>query len=425
MRSPTSSSAYCRWLTLLLLLSFGLRLGAAYWWESRVPAGQRFVFGDSESYWVLAQAIARGEPYQFGSPDSRIFRTPGYPLVLAGLFTVVGDDPPVVWARVLGAGLGTLTVGLVIVLARQLFSEGTALIAGVMATVYPGAIGMSVFVLSEAPFCPCMLMQLLGWTAAWRSPSTNATLGYSLLAGLAAGAATLMRPSWLLFTPFALAIGYTCFAQRRKQLLIGAAIALGLLLVMAPWWLRNYGVTGKLTLTTLQTGASLYDGLNPAATGASDMRFVPEFQAAQRREDAASSSPPEDTFEERLDRRMHDAAVAWARAHPGRVLQLAAIKVARMWSPWPNAAELQSWTMRLSILLGCTPLAILGLVGAIWFARRDWAYALCFVPAVYFTCLHVIFVSSIRYRQPAVLALIVLAAGVLEVLWQRRRAHPS
>ena len=45
---------------------------------------------------------------------------------------------------------------------------------------------------------------------------------------------------------------------------------------MAPWWVRNARVYGRFVPTALWMGASLYDGLNPAATGASDMRFLDE-----------------------------------------------------------------------------------------------------------------------------------------------------
>jgi hypothetical protein len=45
--------------------------------------------------------------------------------------------------------------------------------------------------------------------------------------------------------------------------------------------------------------------------------------------------------------------------------------------------------------------------------RRGWPYILCWLPAVYFTLLHTVFVSSIRYREPAMLAMLALAAGAL------------
>ena len=75
--------------------------------------------------------------------------------------------------------------------------------------------------------------------------------------------------------------------------------------------------------------------------------------------------------------------------------------------------------MRLVLALTFAPIIVLAAVGAWRYCRRDWPYLLCVLPAIYFTCLHVIFVSSIRYRQPAMLVLIVLAAGVIVELTRK------
>lgn len=408
---------YFRWIVLVLAVAFALRLGAAFWWESRVATNDDFSFGDSYSYWILAERIADGQTYEYGPGQARIFRAPGYPLLLSTLFLFDGE-PSVLSARIMGTLFGTLAVGGVIWLTRRLFSQRASIVAGVFATLYPGAIGMSVFVLTEAPFCPFMLGQILAWVAAFKSDNRRRTLTFALLAGLCAGAATLIRPSWLLFAPFA-----WCFAMlppnnRRRQLLIGVTMACGIIVAMTPWWVRNYQVTSRLVLTTTQFGASLYDGLNARTVGDSDMSFVDEFVTAQQNADATTAGPLTGSFEERLDNRMRDAAVSWARKHPGDAIQLAGRKMLRMWSPWPNATQFQSVPFRLALLIGYLPLIVLAIGGAVRFTKRGWPFVLCLLPALYFSCLHAVFVSSIRYRQPPMLVLIVLAAGFVE-MWLR------
>src|SRR5262249_44712748 len=137
------------------------------------------------------------------------------------------------------------------------------------------------------------------------------------------------------------------------------------------------------------------------------------FVAEQRAADAEPGADTHGLFEDRLDRRLRDAAIAWARENPSSVVALAATKFARIWSFIPNASEFQSRWLRLILAATYTPVICLALAGAWQFARRDWPYVLCLLPAVYFTLLHIIFVSSIRYRQPAMLPLIVLAAGFI------------
>ncbi|MBN2216215.1 MAG: glycosyltransferase family 39 protein [Pirellulales bacterium] len=418
-------------LAFLLLFALVLRLAAGVWWQSRVGPG--FGFADSESYWALGRAVASGEPYRFGAADSRVFRAPGYPVLLAPIFLLGGAEPPIFWARALGAFLGTLSVAGVWWLARRLFGSLAGWIAGVMAAVYPGAIATSVFVLSEAPFCPLMLANLALWILAWQAGTLRRACWLAAAAGTTAGAATLVRPSWLLFLPFALAAGLIFggpagptiapadtrpMASRRRHLLLGTVMTLGMVLVMCPWWIRNARAVGRFVPTTLEVGASLYDGLNPGATGGSRMAFVDRFIDQERCHPSHSDEP----LEIRLDRRMRDEALTWARAHPGQAARLAGVKFLRMWNIWANEAGLSSWPFRLVVMLTYVPVLILGILGAVGTLRRGLPYWLCWLPAVYFTLLHVVFVSSIRYRQPAMLGLIVLAAGLIAA---RRREEAS
>jgi 4-amino-4-deoxy-L-arabinose transferase-like glycosyltransferase len=410
------------WL-VLMQAAFGVRLAAAQWWEGRLPQGQKFGFGDSEGYWELARTIAKGEPYKY--QDYQVFRTPGYPLLLAPLYWLAGnEEPPVMWGRILGALLGTLAVALVVLLAWKLFDERTAWIAGLIATLYPGQIASSVFILSEAPFMPLMLAQLYAWVCAAQSQTRAKTLAWSALAGVLCGAAVLVRPSWLLFVPFSIPLILLFTRERWKHLQIVGVMMLALCLTMTPWWVRNYQVTGTFVPTTLQVGISLADGWNPEADGGSNLSVfqgtVLDTQMKHTRYRSLWESgshtlyldvQPE--FETELNEKFRIRAVTWAKKNPTRVLQLAGIKFLRMWNIIPNASEFGSWKIRAIYAATYTPLLICCFLGLWKFRRRGFAIWLLVLPAIYFTLLHMIFVASIRYQQPAILAWSLLAAAWL------------
>ncbi|PHS10637.1 MAG: hypothetical protein COA78_11060 [Blastopirellula sp.] len=394
----------------ILFVALFIRIAAGFWWQSRMPDEQRFFFGDSASYEVLAQQIAQGKPYQHGT--DRLFRTPGYPLALAP-FYLIQAEPPVIWLRIGNAFWGTLAVMLAGILGARLFNERAGLWAALLVALYPGAIAMSVFVLAESVFCPLMLLQLILWHQALTSSNDKHQWICAALAGAVFAAAVLVRPSWLLFPVFVTPVGSLFFANRMRQVKTMAVMMVAAVIVFSPWWIRNYSITGRFVPTTLQIGASQYDGLSPMATGASDMSYVSEFNTEQQFADIRATGPLAGTFETRLSDRMQKASTDWARQNPGKVAELAVVKFGRMWNVWPNEESLRSWKFRVVVCVGFVPLMLLGLWGTWKYANRGFAYALCFLPAVYFTLLHMVFVSSIRYRQPALLPLAVLAAGIL------------
>lgn len=407
----------------LLAIAMLLRLAAVVVWQARF--GDRFLFGDSESYWELARRLASGEPYQFGECGT-MFRTPGYPLVLAPLFLVL-SHPPILAARILGCVLGACAVVIIAKWAQSLFGERTGRIAGVIAAVHPELVMASVLVLSEAAFLPVWCLHLLWLGRALQGAGDDSEadgklhLVWAGLAGITAGLATLIRPSALLWLVFAAVVGVIFRRPTWKSFSVWAVALVATCLVMLPWWIRNWTICGQFVSTTTQVGASLYDGLNPQATGGSDMQIVADKLAEW--EPGLRPLPPIQ-HELELDRRFKKEARAWARAHPWRVGELVVIKFRRFWNPVPNDAGLRifpvSWIVAGGLLLTLVFAGVGTVVArekAVPRERRS-AIALCWLPALYFTLLHVVFVASIRYRVPAIPGLVVLAAAGLDWLYE-------
>ena len=422
------------WLLVGLGGALGLRVGAAFVvtaYAARV--GKPCVFGDTTIYVALARTINAGTTYkvsQWGVPHYAL-RTPGYPAFLAGCFALFG--PSLLAARVVQAVLGVVAVGLVGRLTGVLgggserSGRTPAGIALGLAAVEPFVVALAALVLSEAVFVPLMMVGLWGLARLWPEPTTTnppASLRIAVLTGVALGGAILARPSWALFVPLILAVWVVATDRARRPIALrhAALVALATAVVMTPWWVRNARVVGRFVPTALWVGASLYDGISPGADGSSDMRFVdaPDVRALGEIEQ---------------DRVFRVRAFQFARERPGRVLGLALIKFGRFWSPWPNAETLRNPWIAAGSAVVTTP--VFGLIAlGVWDRRRDVrALALLAGPLVYFCGLHLLFVSSIRYRIPGLVPALGLAGFGLVRLegwvrgrggrWRRGRRDPG
>jgi hypothetical protein len=411
------------------------------WYVDRGSMPRICVFADAEYYWILAGTMREGTLYEiveWGDIPHFALRTPGYPLFLAACRMLLGEHP--MGVRLAQAGLGVVTVWLVYRLTAAVTGEqhseavnqaehgrwSIPLIAAALVSVHPYLIVMSVLVLSEAVFVPIMLGALWGLAILWKKPSVGVGAQVSAEAipdrheslialgvGIASGAAILVRPSWAMFVPIMLGFWGIAvwFGRNRPAGLVrgGFTIVLGLAVVMAPWWIRNAGIYGRFVPTALWMGASLYDGLNPRATGASNMSFLGEPDIW-----------PLDELDQ--DAELTRRALGFVRTQPGRALELAVVKLARYWSPWPNAEGIRSPMVTVaSALVTVPPLGLLAV--GLWHYRGDARACLLLAgPLFYFCALHLVFASSMRYRVPAEAPAMGLAAAGLSRLALRSRA---
>ena len=404
-----------RWMIVsgCLALALVLRVGCSEWLHAR-GEGQ---LPDSQLYRKYATAVFRGERFFDGESLAR--RAPGYPVFIAlcWKFGGVGSERAVAWAQAVAS---TVTCWLAYRLALRFerpggasvatdslgLPAGAALATLVLTTFEPYSIVLSTQVLSETIFATLLVGSAVLGVEAQRRTAWDRGAGFGFSAGVCAGLASLVRPSGLLLAPLAVLLWVACAERRRAVARCGLLGALGLALTMAPWWWRNYRVFDAFVPSALNVGESLYDGLNPRADGGSDMRFLEE-----------NRGQPADELAR--DRYWWRRGVEYARAHPKRVAELAAIKFARYWSPWPNAAQFRRPVVVASTSLATVAVWLLAVWGGFRLRRRPSLPLLFLTPAAYFCALHLVFVSSVRYRVPAMPMLIVLAGAGLVFLVHR------
>lgn len=292
---------------LVLLLALALRVAVVVGTPDFTP------YGDPADYDTHARSLIERHAYpptQLAAPFTpSALRPPAYPVLLAAAYALPGADRTA--GRLLGALLGTLVVALAMALAGRLLGRRVAVWTGVVAAVDAPLVWLNASLLSESLFTVLILATLLCLERCARAPARAAPLRTAAAAGALAAAAMLTRSNGaVLLVPLAVVL-------LRDRRALAAALA-AVVLVLAPWTVRNAVVFGRLLPLGTQSGYTAAGQWNEVAAAPG------ELQAAWRiGQDVPSLRPlfrRPGIDEAELDAALRHRALAFARRHPRHVL---------------------------------------------------------------------------------------------------------
>jgi 4-amino-4-deoxy-L-arabinose transferase-like glycosyltransferase len=138
--------------------------------------------------------------------------------------------------------LGSLVVPLVMLLALSLFDRRVAIAAGLIAALYPTFVAYSHYLWAENAF---LVPVVAGLTMAIHAQRTSGLAMASLSGGLF-GLAALSRETGLVVAAACALwmVWVSARAQRRRVFMRAALMVVVAVLVVVPWTIRNYRVTG-------------------------------------------------------------------------------------------------------------------------------------------------------------------------------------
>jgi len=313
---------------LVVVLSLGLRVA----YVEATPRAQ--LIHDAYDYDGHARAIAATGAFSPTLAHRRpsAFRPPAYPYLLGAVYAATGVADAPVEERVhvgqlLGAVVGALTVGMIGLLAAQLWGGLTALVAAALAAIYVPLVTVGTALMSEGV---STLVGLAALVAAVQHRRSTHRRRWVLLAGVLAGLAVLTRANAaVLLLPLVLAVWTGRPRLSRAALGPPAALVAAAVLVVVPWTIRNAVVLDTFVPVTTQLGSALAgtynddsrrDGDNPWSWRSIDRVAGYEDLAAQ-----VSSIPEAD-----LEREVRRRALNYIRARPESVAEVGFWNTIRM-----------------------------------------------------------------------------------------------
>jgi 4-amino-4-deoxy-L-arabinose transferase-like glycosyltransferase len=374
---------------------------------------------DQVSYDALARSLLAGRGYSFTNnwyPFTPA-NTPTahwsflYPLYLAGVYAITGYHPLV--ARLLqGAVGGALLCFLIYKIGRRVVNEETGLVGAGLASVYGYFVYYNVALMTETFFIVLVLFSLYLSLEVKEQP----TPARWALLGLTLGVAGLLRQTVLLLVPFLLL--WLLWELKKDGIRWGSIAApVGIIILMiAPWTIRNYLVFHQFLLLNSNAGYAFFASNNPnlGTDWRNDIVVVPipEELAGQN--------------EAELDRALTRKGIQFIVADPERYLRLTLDKTLEYFKFWPSSESGRISNLVRVFSFGLyLPFMLLGLCLSL---ARWRSFAILYLFIVIHTGIHLLSWPAPRYRLPVdAVSMVFAGLALIELVRQlktRRRRLP-
>jgi len=366
-------------------------------------------FGPHEkdiAYTTIAENLVAGKGYQgigsTGNLPSKAFRPPLFPLILAGSYTVFGQEN--LWPlRVFAVLLGVLFCGSIYLVAEVLFSHRVALLAGILSSFHPSFVFYGTLIHADAValslFWISLALLFRSQTGAMRTVS-----------GIVYGLSCLTRTMSLGFLPF-LCLWDVWLRPKDRNFRGTLLFFVATIMMISPWLIRNRMVFDRWILST--------DGSYTFWSANCDLA------------DGGGGSPPVPAElvywdESRLDQELWRRGFEYIKQHPMKTFRMSFVKLSNFWRLYPHTGALET-TRGVQIIssLAYAPMFLLAAIGA-WMSRRSWkSLSVFYFLVFYYTSFHTIFNVVMRRRLPIEPFLITLAAFALVQWFGSKRTTES
>ncbi len=406
--------SYSHAICLITLVALTLRVGCTAFFVGLNAPPKVEANPDQLDYDVFAWRMATGKGYSWENGQPTAARPPGTSFTLLPVYWLFGHS--YLAARLWFCLLSALTCTAIAWAATYSFGPAVALLAALGLAIYPGHFYYSMHLLSEIPYT---LWLALGVGCAVRALDRAGGRRYAFATGVCWALAALARPQIILAVPVAI-VCVLCLWRRRRagQATVYALMAIGMMIALAPWLIRNNMVFGRPALSTLNGGYTFWGANNELVLNNPKIRgfWVPVADLLDADHPLTGAEPERDAAAYRYAR-------VFLQEHWRQVPQLCVYKLWWLVKPFEETQnKAVYWAFALSWLV-LAPLALVGIVPAV---RWKPLAALVFCVPILATIAAVLaFHGSIRFRDSLTPVLMVFAAATLVRLRGRGELEAS